>query len=486
MAEIGPVDFSSPSSRFYWNADVVSQSQSSNQTVVKLQIRNYNGPSGNSGSNFGGSGEQVISLAGVGGSERKRSANSNFLPSGYNAHQLRWDQSWNVTLQHNSNGYYTGTSTNVTVQARITYGNINQSYSVNLSIPRILQPPGQVAQPTITDLGARQARINWSAPSSMAAINDYDLHVCTSQTRSAAACTAHYNWTGNTTTNKLLTGLARGATLHASVRAKSSAGTGSWSAWRTFTTNAFEPPTAPSTYSVTDLTSQSAYTSLPSVSDNGGSPLTNLRVEYNTSASSTGSTVVTVGAYRPAFMGGLARATTYHYRIAVANSAAGGGWGPYGAWRTFTTLANTPDAPTGLSFTDLSPTSGLLEWTAPAELGGSVILSYAIRVAYDAGFATGLRSISVPADETQHLLTGLEANRRYYVQVWPVSSNGLGGYTEPITFIKGVEGVGGGAWFNVPGVGIRRGTLWFNVPGVGIRRGTIWVNVPVVGIRRAL
>ena len=68
-----------------------------------------------------------------------------------------------------------------------------------------------------------------------------------------------------------------------------------------------------------------------------GSSLNNTQTQFNTSPVDAGSTIVTRGSYGNSMdLTNLVGGLTYHYRMRVSNT--GYGYGPWGSWKTFTTL----------------------------------------------------------------------------------------------------------------------------------------------------
>ena len=94
-------------------------------------------------------------------------------------------------------------------------------------------------------------------------------------------------------------------------------------------------PTVGSSYSARDITANSFTTTGITANGNGGS-LTNIAMQSNVSASESGSVYQEAGGWADITRSGLVGGTTYYFRIRVANNT--WGWGPWGPWKSVTTL----------------------------------------------------------------------------------------------------------------------------------------------------
>lgn len=73
-----------------------------------------------------------------------------------------------------------------------------------------------------------------------------------------------------------------------------------------------------------------------------GSPLSDVRIQYNTAPNITGAKIVSAGSWTNPPVRGLKPFTTYYYRVGLKNVAYG--WGPMGAWKIAMTMPD-PEAP---------------------------------------------------------------------------------------------------------------------------------------------
>jgi hypothetical protein len=249
-----------------------------------------------------------------------------------------------------------------------------------------------------------------------------------------------------------------------------------WSAWSVPTafSTLTELPSAPVGYSPHDQASTTAYSGLGSVADNGGAALTDVRVHINTTESPVGGIYVTEGAYRDMLLTSLTPGTAYKMRMAVGNPA---GFGPYGAWVDLVTKNNVPTAPaTGPTVSSITDTGASVAWTAPANLYGSTIFNYVVRVATNKSFGSGLQTFT-PAASPQ-AISGLLPGTKHFVQIWTNTNNGNGSMSDIVEFTTtGTPPTPGSRWKRIPGVGWRTGVHWKKIPGVGWRQCVKWTRV---------
>ena len=114
-------------------------------------------------------------------------------------------------------------------------------------------------------------------------------------------------------------------------------------------------------------------------SDDGGARVTGYRIEVSDDGGRSWEDLV-ANTRTPATIythGGLAPASTRHYRVSAINRI---GVGNASRVAGSTTDATVPDAPTGLMANDVTPTQIDLFWVAPAYNGGARITGYRIEV----------------------------------------------------------------------------------------------------------
>src|SRR5207245_11253554 len=117
--------------------------------------------------------------------------------------------------------------------------------------------------------------------------------------------------------------------------------------------------------------------------NNGGSAITGYKIERSADGGSTWSTLVAnTGITGTTYSDtGLARTTTYTYRVSAINSV--GTSSPSNTASATTSVVSSP--PSGLAATAVSSSQINLSWTAPTDNGDSAITGYIIeRSANDA------------------------------------------------------------------------------------------------------
>lgn len=270
-------------------------------------------------------------------------------------------------------------------------------------------------------------------------------------------------------------GLTRATQYYLRSRVQNAVGWGPWSATLAVKTN-LELPSAPTSYSATDVAATTASSSSPAVADNGGGSITDVRAQINTTATDVGASTVTMGGNIPVFFSGLVKNTLYYYRLAVANTGDGGGWGAWGAWVPFTTKNNVPNSPTDLAAGSIGDTTATLSWDAPSDLSGSSILNYVLQVATNPGFSESLQSFTPAAGATSRALAGLLEGTTHYARIWTNSTNGLGSSSTVLSFTTtGVAPTPSDVWMRIAGVW-KPGKLWMKIAGTW-RQGILWQRI---------
>ena len=119
----------------------------------------------------------------------------------------------------------------------------------------------------------------------------------------------------------------------------------------------------------------------------GGLPITGFSVEaVPVGGGTTLTSTLTDGTATTATVNGLLNGTSYQLRVAASNAL---GTGPFSALSNTVVPSTVPGAPTIGVAAVLSPTSGSVTWTAPANNGGSAITGYSVRVLTTANLQVG-------------------------------------------------------------------------------------------------
>lgn len=219
-----------------------------------------------------------------------------------------------------------------------------------------------------------------------------------------------------------MSGLSRATRYYVRTRGRNAAGWGGWSATRTVDTPP-DPPTLANGATHDTVTRNSFRVVGTPISDNGGQAPNNLRVQYNTSASTSGATIKTAGSWNAVSVTGLAPATQYYYRKSAANSA---GWGPWTTWQAVTTLSAGPDDMEPPTLSSITETSALASWAIP-DLGGAQFVYLTLQWSTSPAFETDTVSSTMYSPETSKTLTDLTPGTTYYVRIRMVTSGEFGG-----------------------------------------------------------
>lgn len=208
-------------------------------------------------------------------------------------------------------------------------------------------------------------------------------------------------------------------------------------------------PPAPTSVSFSNVGSTSLVATFGSNGD-GGSPITEWRVEYGTDPNAPQISVVYNG---PTTITGLNPGTTYYFWSRGLNAL---GAGPYSP-RTQVTMLRVPDSPTITDVTETSQISTKIAF-APGADGGSPITSYQVGWTTVEGVFAPTTSILATSPQ---LVTGLLPATTYYFRARAQNSVGWSSWG-PLRVVKTIAG----ARVNVAG-------LWKDaVPYV--RDGGVW------------
>lgn len=310
--------------RCYLDWEITSQSTSGNYSNVSWKFgMNFPGTPSCRGLRNG--------TATINGTRVYYNYNSGDAIHGFTSgHNHTWLQvgSGSLRINHDSSGNAT-----LSVSAGITgWQDKRSSISATASLDRIAQVPAAPAAPTVSNLAATTATLNWVAPNNNgAALNGHAGQV----SRNSGFTDLLTTWeVGSWGTSRALTGLPKGSALYARVRARNSVGWSGWSSARTFTTGA-TAPSAPGAPSISGVGATSATAAWTAPSDAGGAAVTSYEVQWSTSSSFT-SPSSTASTTSPTNLTGLLPGTTYYVRTRAVNSAGSGTWSTAS---TFTTLS---------------------------------------------------------------------------------------------------------------------------------------------------
>ncbi len=304
--------------------------------------------------------------------------------------------------------------------------------------PRVPSSPNTPATPTLSHITSSNIRVNGKIPGNNgSAIVEYQFQRATNSAFTTGVVTTPHN--GHVLD---LGGLAKGTTYWFRYRARNGAGWSNWSAAVSGKTLATIPVI--SDYSTNAIARNSFTVSNFVVSDNGGEAPSNVRVEYNTSASSTGSSIVTRGSWGDVTISERAADTLYYYRASVWNSA---GWSAWGAWKSVRTLLDVPDDMAAPTISNVTDTSARMNWAAGGA-NGATFMHYEYQVAIDKNFDNVI--LTGTTTELFADLTFAEPGQTRYVRVRMIATPNSGGWS-PGTLMQ-MTGI-------APGSGLRMYTF---------------------------
>jgi titin len=222
------------------------------------------------------------------------------------------------------------------------------------------------------------------------------------------------------TTSMALTGMTRGTVYKFRVSAVNGKGIGAASALATATTLTLAPQAPTGLAVVTEAsTATSVQVSWTAPVDNGGSAITDYKIEYSTNGTNWSTLTRTASATTSATLAGLSPGTTYQVRVSAKNAIGVSAGHATGA---VTTLAM---APASLSVSNITSTSLRLTWTAPLSNGGAPIRGYKVEISSNGG--TTWTAIDRPESTSlSYTVAGLTRATEYQFRVSAVNSGGTG------------------------------------------------------------
>jgi len=292
-------------------------------------------------------------------------------------------------------------------------------YSVNSSSVTTRTFP---SAPVITSGSIQNAQVTiyWSAPSNNggATISDYRIQYSEDQGVSWVT----FGSSISTSTNRAVSGLTNGVSYIFRVAAINAAGAGAYSA----NSSSYTPRTTPGSPTNLVATRGNSSVSLTwaSPASNGGSPITDYRIQYSTN----GSTWTTFSdGWSPstsAVVTDLLNGTAYMFRVAASNGA---GTGAYSSNSPYVTPITTPGAPTSL-VGNAGNGQVALTWSAPTSNGGSAVSDYIIEFSGNDGTSWSVFTdgISTSASTT---VSGLTNGLTYVFRIAAVNPAGAGAYS---------------------------------------------------------
>ena len=279
-------------------------------------------------------------------------------------------------------------------------------------------PTGLTAQA----VGTARIDLAWNAPRYTGGVSIIGYRVEASDDGGATWNIIRRN-TNSTTTTLSDVNLRPATTRHYRVAAVNLAGFGAYSNTVRATTDA-TLPTVPRRLRAEAAGTSQINLAWQAPSDDGGARITGYRIDVSADGARSwedlvANTRTTATVYTH---GGLAPASTRHYRVSAINRI---GVGNASRVAGSTTDATVPDAPTGLAANDVTPTQIDLFWIAPAYNGGARITGYRIEVSEDAAVWADLVT-NTESTVTAFSHTGLLPGSTRHYRVSAINRAGTG------------------------------------------------------------
>jgi len=267
--------------------------------------------------------------------------------------------------------------------------------------------------------------LTWLIPSSNggAAITDYKIEV---------SGNAGTTWTSisHTASNSLsfnVTRLTRAKSYKFRISAITSYGQGATSSVLTLSTVA-DVPAAPGSLTMSNVTSSTAALTWQLPAKNGGSAITDYKVETSRNGVTWTTVPHTASRRLGLTLSGLAPGTTYQVRVSAVNAIGASSH----VTNTLTTLTTSASAPRSVTASAVTTSTLKLTWLIPSSNGGAAITDYKVEVSGNAG--TTWTSISHTASNSLSFnVTRLTRAKSYKFRISAITSYGQGATSSVLT-----------------------------------------------------
>ena len=298
--------------------DCWTSTPTASSTIVKVYLRVYVRTS----DNWRFDDMQDYRVTGTGGG----SGSFNNTLNGDGVSKLIYSHDMNASISYDGGPTFTWTAS-----ISDMYNGGTPSHTRSLTLPaRPPSAPNTPGVPTASTITATGATLTWAAPASNGRALDRNAGQVS---RNSAFTQLVTSWdvTG-WSTSRSVTGLPKGTTLYARVRARNAVGWSTWSGARVFTTGV-STPGAVAAPTVDNVAATTARLSWYPPNDTGGQSITRYEIQRATSSAFTDA--VTVSAtVSPASLSGLLPGTTYYTRVRAVSAAGAGAWSPAATFKT--------------------------------------------------------------------------------------------------------------------------------------------------------
>jgi predicted phage tail protein len=191
-------------------------------------------------------------------------------------------------------------------------------------------------------------------------------------------------------------------------------------------------PKAPQSVSASSLSSTSLNLQWQLPSSNGGSAITDYRVEVSSNCSTYTAINRVVSVNLGFKVTGLKAGTKYCFRVAAKNEI---GFSTVSSILQVTTVGNAPLAPTSLSV-KAAKTSVTLGWKAPAVTGGSAVRNYVVEYSKNNG-VSWLKVTKAVSTSRSLIVKGLKSKTSYLFRVTAVNDVGNSPASKRLKIVTG-------------------------------------------------
>lgn len=302
------------------------------------------------------------------------------------------------------------------------------AWSTVVNVTTSADVPSAPASISSSSVTSNSAQVNWAAPinNGGSAITGYAV----ATSRDSGETWSELSLVGSSTRSLRISGMAPGSAYLVRVQAINGVGR-SEPAQTGLTTNpGLAPP--PGGLTAGDISTTALTLSWDLPLSNGGSPITDYRIEVSSNGTRFTAIRHTASNNRAFRVTGLRPGTAYSFRVSTVTSL---GAGTASAIIRVVTVGNPPSPPTSLS---VSSRRGVytLSWRAATASGGSPVRNYVVEVSLDGG-ATW-QEVSKPVSTSRTLrLNGLLRRTTYNVRVIAVNDIGPSSPSQILTFTTG-------------------------------------------------
>ena len=346
---------------------------------------------------------------------------------------LWWDEN-GVERQWNSTSAYTdelGDAYFVTPSLGTTGFTLNISYTDASNVTfrfsqKVMMRPSAPTTLNIANLQSREVSLDWSEPSFVGGspITNYIIEV----SDNGGGTWKSVPHSVSSRTNLRITGLIPATAYIVRIYALSEAGTSDGLSG-SFTTLA-GLPSAPQTLAATSVAATTLTLTWELPSSNGGSPITDYKIEVSSNGGSTWSAIPHTASNSRAFnVTGLMKGRAYQFRVSTITAI---GKGVSTSALSVTTVGNPPPSPTTLKVTATTTTTVTLSWSQAAVVNGSAVRNYTVEYSTNSGSTWTVASKPVSTSKSV-TLSGFRTKTTYRFRVKAINDVGGSGYSNTIT-----------------------------------------------------